>query len=125
VLRLPADPTQLSVLRRRLEDFLTAHAVPAGDIFDLTVAISEAAANAIEHPVEPVEPVITVEMSLDENAVLATVRDTGSWRPATDAGFRGRGLALIGALSELSVARSATGTAVTLRRPLGRSRDRS
>jgi hypothetical protein len=28
VLRLPADPTRLSVLRRRLEDFLTAHGVP-------------------------------------------------------------------------------------------------
>jgi anti-sigma regulatory factor (Ser/Thr protein kinase) len=120
VLRLPADPTQLSVLRRRLEDFLTAHTVPQNDIFDLTVAVSEAAANAIEHPVAPAEPVITIEVSLDENAVLATVRDTGSWRPATDAGFRGRGLALIGALSELSVARTEAGTAVTLRRPLGR-----
>jgi signal transduction histidine kinase/DNA-binding response OmpR family regulator/anti-sigma regulatory factor (Ser/Thr protein kinase) len=121
VLRLPADPTQLSVLRRRLDDFLIAHAVPENDIFDLTVAVSEAAANAIEHPVEPAEPVITIEVSLDEEAVLATVRDTGSWRTATDAGFRGRGLALIGALSELSVARTETGTEVTLRRPLRRS----
>jgi signal transduction histidine kinase/DNA-binding response OmpR family regulator len=121
VLRLPADPTRLSVLRRRLEDFLSAHAVPDGDIFDLTVAISEAAANAIEHPVDPAEPVITVEVSLDDDAVLATVRDTGNWRPAGAAGYRGRGLALIGALSELSVARTASGTAVTLRRPISRA----
>jgi DNA-binding response OmpR family regulator/anti-sigma regulatory factor (Ser/Thr protein kinase) len=121
VLRLPADPAQLSVLRRRLEDFMVAHAVPEADIFDLMVAVSEAAANAIEHPVEPAEPAITIEVSLDDEAVLATVRDTGRWRPATEAGFRGRGLALIGALSELSVARSEQGTAVTLRRPLGRS----
>jgi hypothetical protein len=64
---------------------------------------------------------ITVEVSLDADAVLATVRDTGSWRPAASAGFRGRGLALIGALSELSVTRSETGTAVTLRRRLSRS----
>ncbi|WP_433721465.1 SpoIIE family protein phosphatase [Actinoplanes sp. CA-051413] len=120
-LRLPADPTRLSVLRRRLEDFLTAHAVPDNDVFDLTVAISEAAANAIEHPVEPAEPVITVEVSVDEGSVLATVRDTGNWRPAGDAGFRGRGLALIGALSELSVARTGSGTAVTLRRALSSS----
>jgi CheY-like chemotaxis protein len=117
VLRLPADPTRLSVLRRRLEDFLTAHAVPDADIFDLTVAVSEAAANAIEHPVEPAEPLITVEASLDDDAVTVTVRDTGTWRPSSDIGFRGRGLALIGALSELSVSRSDTGTAVTLRRP--------
>jgi signal transduction histidine kinase/DNA-binding response OmpR family regulator len=121
VLRLPAEPARLTVLRRRLEDFLTAHAVPENDIFDLTMAVSEAAANAIEHPIEPTEPVITIEVRLDDGAVLATVRDTGTWRPATDPGSRGRGLALIGALSELSVARTGAGTAVTLRRPLSSS----
>ncbi|MET8148103.1 SpoIIE family protein phosphatase [Actinoplanes sp. NPDC049668] len=120
VLRLRADPTRLRVLRHRLEEFLTANGVPENDVFDLTVAVSEAAANAIEHPVDPVEPVITVEVSVGDDAVTATVRDTGSWRPATAAGFRGRGLALIGALAELSVDRSEGGTAVTLRRPVSR-----
>jgi anti-sigma regulatory factor (Ser/Thr protein kinase) len=118
VLQLPADPTRLSVLRRRLEDFLTAHGVPDADVFDLTVAVSEAAANAIEHPIDPAEPVITIEASMTEDAVVISVQDTGSWRPATSAGYRGRGLALIGALSEFSVARSESGTRVTLRRPL-------
>ncbi|GAA2862173.1 hypothetical protein Acy02nite_54050 [Actinoplanes cyaneus] len=117
-MRLPADPARLSVLRKRLEDFLATHDVPEADAFDLTVAVSEAAANAIEHPIEPDEPFITVEASMHENAVVVTVRDTGGWRAATDAGFRGRGLALIGALTELSVHRSPEGTAVTLRRPL-------
>ena len=118
VLRLPAEPTRLSVLRRRLEDFLTGHGVPESDVFDLTVAVSEAAANAIEHPVHPTEPMITVTASLDDQAVTVTVRDSGSWKPNTSAGFRGRGLALIGALTELSVARTEEGTVVTLRRPL-------
>ncbi|MDI6097582.1 SpoIIE family protein phosphatase [Actinoplanes sp. NEAU-A12] len=120
VLRLPAEPGRLIVMRRRLEDFLAAHDVPEADSFDLVVAVSEAAANAVEHPVDPAEPVITVTASLLPDAVLVTVRDTGSWRPATDAGFRGRGLALIGALTELSVHRSAEGTEVSLRRPLTR-----
>jgi signal transduction histidine kinase/CheY-like chemotaxis protein len=118
VLRLPAEATRLTVLRRRLEDFLMAHAVAENDIFDLIVAVSEAAANAVEHPLEPAEPFIVVEVALDDDAVVATVRDTGRWRPETAAGFRGRGLALIGALTELTVVRSATGTEVTLRRPL-------
>ncbi|MBB2942264.1 anti-sigma regulatory factor (Ser/Thr protein kinase) [Actinoplanes lutulentus] len=118
VLRLPADPSRLTVMRRRLEDFLTAHAVPDNDAFDLVVAVSEAAANAIEHPLDPDEPVIVVEASHTGDAVVVTIHDTGRWRPATDAGFRGRGLALIGALTELSVHRSPQGTAVTLRRPL-------
>ncbi|MFC3740624.1 SpoIIE family protein phosphatase [Paractinoplanes deccanensis] len=118
VLRLPAEPGRLSVLRRRLEDFLTGNGVPDDDVFDLTVAVSEAAANAIEHPVDPVEPVITVEASLVDGAVVITVRDSGRWRETAAEGFRGRGLALIGALSELSVSRSDSGTSVTLRRPL-------
>jgi anti-sigma regulatory factor (Ser/Thr protein kinase) len=80
--------------------------------------VSEAAANAIEHPIDPAEPVITVEVSLDGDAVVATVRDTGRWRPVGSAGFRGRGLALIEAMAELTVAQEETGTAVTLRRPL-------
>jgi signal transduction histidine kinase/CheY-like chemotaxis protein len=118
VLRLPAEPNRLIVLRRRLEDFLTAHAVPEADIFDVIVAVSEAAANAIEHPIEPAELTITLEVSVVDDAVVATVRDTGSWRPETMPGFRGRGLALISALAELTVDRSETGTAVTLRRTL-------
>jgi signal transduction histidine kinase/DNA-binding response OmpR family regulator len=116
VVRLPAEPTRLSMLRRRLEDFMTAHGVPEADRFDVTVAVSEAAANAIEHPVQPVDPVITVEASVEDRVVTVTVTDTGRWKPADSAGFRGRGLALIGALADLSVARTEDGTSVTLRR---------
>ncbi|MCM0674552.1 SpoIIE family protein phosphatase, partial [Micromonospora phytophila] len=100
-LRLPADPTRLSVLRRRLEDFLVAHSVRETDLFDLTVAVSEAAANAIEHPVDPAEPTISVEVAIEDRTVVATVRDTGRWRESTGSGFRGRGLSLIRALGEL------------------------
>ncbi|MFI5846127.1 SpoIIE family protein phosphatase [Catenuloplanes sp. NPDC051500] len=123
-LRLPADATRLSVLRRRLDDFLSAYAVPENEIFDLTVAVSEAAANAIEHPLAPREPVIdiTIRAELAEDgtvsAVEATIRDTGEWRPEGEAGFRGRGLALIRALATLTVERTETGTALTLRRTL-------
>jgi len=45
-------------------------------VFDLTVAVSEAAANAIEHPIAPVEPVITIHAAVDADAVTVTVRDT-------------------------------------------------
>ncbi|MFI5888780.1 SpoIIE family protein phosphatase [Actinoplanes sp. NPDC051513] len=118
VLRLPSEPARLSVLRRRLEDFLTGNGVPEADVFDLTVAVSEAAANAIEHPVDPAEPLITVKASIEPDAVVVTVRDTGTWRPAAAGGYRGRGLSLIGALAELAVMRGPDGTTVTIRRPL-------
>ncbi|QGN50181.1 SpoIIE family protein phosphatase [Micromonospora sp. WMMC415] len=117
-LRLPADPTRLSVLRKRLEDFLVAHSVGETDLFDLTVAVSEAAANAIEHPVEPAERTIGVEVTIEDRTVVATVRDSGRWRESSGSGFRGRGLSLIRALGELSVRRTDEGTEVTLRRRL-------
>ncbi|WP_373684203.1 SpoIIE family protein phosphatase [Micromonospora thermarum] len=117
-LRLPADPTRLSVLRKRLEDFLVAHGVGDTDLFDLTVAVSEAAANAIEHPVEPAEPTISVEVTIEDRTVVATIRDSGRWRESSGSGFRGRGLSLIRALGELSVRRTGDGTEVTLRRRL-------
>ncbi|MFI7551759.1 SpoIIE family protein phosphatase [Micromonospora sediminimaris] len=117
-LRLPADPTRLSVLRKRLEDFLVAHRVGETDLFDLTVAVSEAAANAIEHPVDPAEPVIEIEVRVEDRTVVATVSDSGRWRESTGSGFRGRGLSLIRALGDLSVERTPEGTRVTLRREL-------
>ncbi|RLP93719.1 response regulator [Micromonospora sp. BL4] len=117
-LRLPADATRLSVLRKRLEDFLVAHGVGETDLFDLTVAVSEAAANAIEHPVQPTTPMISVEVAIEDRTVTATVRDSGQWREPTGAGFRGRGLTLIKALGDLSVRRTDEGTEVTLRRQL-------
>ncbi|WFE34288.1 SpoIIE family protein phosphatase [Micromonospora sp. WMMD975] len=117
-LRLPADPTRLSMLRKRLEDFLVAHEVGETDLFDLTVAVSEAAANAIEHPVDPVDPVIDVEVTIADRVVTATVRDSGRWRESSGSAFRGRGLALIQALGEMSVTRTSDGTELTLRRRL-------
>lgn len=117
-LRLPADPTRLSVLRKRLEDFLVAHRVSETDLFDLTVAISEAAANAIEHPVDPVDPSIEVDVTIVGRTVTATVRDSGRWRESSGSGFRGRGLGLIQALGEMSVTRTGDGTELTLRRRL-------
>ncbi|WP_089157030.1 SpoIIE family protein phosphatase [Micromonospora sp. NBS 11-29] len=117
-LRLPADPTRLSVLRKRLDGFLAAHQVGETDLFDLTVAVSEAAANAIEHPVDPVESTIEVEVTIVDRTVTATIRDSGRWRESSGSSFRGRGLALIQALGEMSVTRTEDGTELTLRRRL-------
>jgi hypothetical protein len=63
---------------------------------------------------------VTVTAAIDDEAVTVTVADTGGWKPASDAGFRGRGLALIGALASLSVSRGRDGTELTMRRPIHR-----
>lgn len=118
VLRLPLDPTKLSMLRKRLENFLVGHGVSEIDLFDLTVAVSEAVANAIEHPVAPLDPVVTVEATIVDRTVVVTVRDTGQWREPSTGGLRGRGLNLISALTDVAVDQTASGTLVTLRRRL-------
>ncbi|MFY1633235.1 SpoIIE family protein phosphatase [Solwaraspora sp. WMMB335] len=120
MVRLPAEATKLALLRRRLEDFCTAHGLAENDRFDLTVAISEAAANAIEHPVSPTETDISVEVCITGPELVATVQDSGSWREATATGFRGRGLALIAALADLQIDHDRQGSRVTMRRTLAR-----
>jgi serine phosphatase RsbU (regulator of sigma subunit)/anti-sigma regulatory factor (Ser/Thr protein kinase) len=117
-LRLPADPNELSGLRHRLERFLIRHGVPETDAFDVTLAVSEATANAIEHPIAPTEQMISIEVAVQPDEVVATIRDTGRWRTAGDQRQRGRGLALIRVLTDLSVESGGRGTAVTLRRRL-------
>jgi anti-sigma regulatory factor (Ser/Thr protein kinase) len=82
------------------------------------VAVSEAAANAIEHPLRPTDPTIVVTVEIVANQVVVQVRDTGRWRPPTESVVRGRGLGLIGALVELDVRHDDLGTAVTMRRTL-------
>jgi anti-sigma regulatory factor (Ser/Thr protein kinase) len=114
--RLPADADRLGPFRHDLESFLFAHGVPESDVFDLIVAASEAAANAMEHPVHPTEPFVSVTAEIAGGVVTVTVRDTGQWRQQTRSPFRGRGLSLIGSLAHLHVVPGARGTTLTIRR---------
>ncbi|HYN96531.1 MAG TPA: SpoIIE family protein phosphatase, partial [Pilimelia sp.] len=116
--RLPADPNQLSALRRRLERFLTGHGVSEDDAFDMVVAVSEAVANAIEHPVDPAEAGVEVTAEIADGTLTVTVSDTGRWRQPAASTQRGRGLALIGALADLDVQQGPDGTTLTITRRL-------
>jgi anti-sigma regulatory factor (Ser/Thr protein kinase) len=116
-LRLPSDPGVLAMLRNQVRDFLEQADVPDDDAFELTVALGEAAANAIQHPVAPTQPFIEVSLAADAGEVVATVRDFGRWNEeGRKDDYRGHGLPLMGALAEVNVAEHPTGTVVTLRR---------
>ena len=52
-LRLPADPAALAQLRQRIGRFLDAAGADEQERFELTLAVSEAAMNAIEHAYGP------------------------------------------------------------------------
>jgi anti-anti-sigma factor len=120
--RLPADPAQLSGLRRAVRGWVHAAALPAALGEDLQLALGEATANAVEHAYastgEPGEFACRLTHRGD-GAVDVEVRDFGRWRPEpTNNSHRGRGLALIrGIATDVVIGSSPTGTQVRFRLP--------
>jgi len=85
------------------------------------VAVTEAAANAVEHAYGPVDAAFDVEASATEDGeVCVIVRDQGRWRPPRGHN-RGRGTLLMQELMDhFEVATSEDGTEVRMRRQLAR-----
>ncbi|HYH29471.1 MAG TPA: SpoIIE family protein phosphatase [Pseudonocardia sp.] len=95
---LPAQATVLRELRATLLAWTAAAGMAEDDVYDLQLAVGEAAANAVEHAYRGRAPgPMSVELFRDvDGGVHAHVRDEGSWRPVPeDKGYRGRGLELI------------------------------
>jgi anti-sigma regulatory factor (Ser/Thr protein kinase)/putative methionine-R-sulfoxide reductase with GAF domain len=113
-LTLEAAPSVLVGLRRTLGRWLLRHGVRSETRFDVTVAVSEAAGNAIEHAYGLRDAVFTVECDCSQEEVRVTVRDTGRWRESTRSD-RGRGLMIMRELMDSTEVRHGeSGTAVTL-----------
>jgi len=121
---VPATPEHVGRLRRAVRRWLRS---VLGDededaVDNLTLAASEALENAAEHAYAGHDEVGTMTLSARrddtaDRAVVITVSDTGRWRaPADSTGYRGRGLALIGELTDThEVQPGPTGTTVTFR----------
>jgi serine phosphatase RsbU (regulator of sigma subunit)/CheY-like chemotaxis protein/anti-sigma regulatory factor (Ser/Thr protein kinase) len=117
-LRLPAEPRALRGLRRELAGWLRALGASQLVIEDLTLAASEAAANAVEHAYGPGDHEFDLEADHKAGVVRIEVRDSGGWRPARGQ-LRGTGLKLIRQLADEAVVhRSARGTCVEMTRRL-------
>ena len=100
---LPAEPTRLAGLRRRVQAWAEQHALAGDTVQDLQLALGEAVSNSIEHAYRG-RPggAVRVRLEIDgDGSVAGLVRDTGQWREApVDRGFRGRGLSVIGELAD-------------------------
>jgi anti-sigma regulatory factor (Ser/Thr protein kinase) len=117
-LTLDAHPGVLSPLRRTLERWLAEQGFGANERFDVTLAASEAAGNAIEHAYGAREATFTVECERGPEDVRISVCDRGRWRDSSPYG-RGRGLAIMRALVDsLEIAREGEGTTVNLTKRL-------
>ncbi|GAA2727119.1 ATP-binding SpoIIE family protein phosphatase [Cellulomonas aerilata] len=115
---LPAQAEQLSTLRAGLERWLTESGATEEEVYEITVAVSEAATNAIEHAYGPGRADIQVVADRDDGVVELVVRDWGRWRAARGRD-RGRGIYLMRELmDDVQVAHGDRGTQVVLRRRL-------
>jgi anti-sigma regulatory factor (Ser/Thr protein kinase) len=113
-LTLEAEPGVLAGLRRTVERWLQSQGLREDERFNVTVAVSEAAGNAIEHAYGGRAATFSVSCERDSNGVRIAVRDSGRWRESRPVG-RGRGLAIMRALVDsVDIRREAGGTTVTL-----------
>jgi anti-sigma regulatory factor (Ser/Thr protein kinase) len=120
-LRLPAEPPVLAPLRRTLRQWLEVLGGAEAEVYDVLVAVTEAAANAIEHAYGPADETFDVEASAVDEEVTIVVRDQGRWRPPRGHN-RGRGTLLMQELMDhFEVATSEEGTEVRMRRRLART----
>jgi anti-sigma regulatory factor (Ser/Thr protein kinase)/putative methionine-R-sulfoxide reductase with GAF domain len=117
-LRLPADPDVLSRVRRLFRRWLRDRGASTNQIEEVTLAVNEACANAIEHAYSPAPAAFELGATAGADGVTITVRDSGQWRPPRGQD-RGRGLKIIEtAMDMVDVHPSSSGTEVVMRRRL-------
>jgi anti-sigma regulatory factor (Ser/Thr protein kinase) len=116
-----ADANTLAGMRPLLRRWLMRHGASADEIYDITVAVQEASANAVEHAYGPGDATFDVEAEHDRGTITVTVRDRGRWR-APRGKHRGRGISMMRALMDsVDVQHREDGTTVVLRRALVRT----
>ena len=113
-LRVPAVATSLGLVRAGLRRWLGSLGASDKLGFDVLLGVGEAAANAIAHAYGPGGGTIGIELSSTGGVILATVKDTGTWRLPRGEN-RGRGIAIMeGCSDEMTVDTTETGTEVRL-----------
>jgi len=115
---VPALPWSLRDIRGAVRRWLSAVGAAPRTVADLLIVVGEACTNAIEHGYGPGGGTVTVHLELQLPDVLATVSDTGRWRPPSGEG-RGRGtLFMRNCCDDLRIDHGPTGTNVVIRHRL-------
>jgi serine/threonine-protein kinase RsbW len=100
-LALPADPRSAGLARRAIRELAERAQLSPIETFDMTLAVSEAVANAIEHG-SPDGGIVRLKLQASLGSITVEVRDSGHFPALTkpDNDERGRGLPIIGMLSD-------------------------
>jgi anti-sigma regulatory factor (Ser/Thr protein kinase)/GAF domain-containing protein len=119
-LELPAVPSVLAHVRRLMRRWLRDRGAGTNEIVEITMAVSEACANAVEHAYSPAPHVFRVRARTEGGEVTVIIGDTGRWRPPRGTN-RGRGLTIIdAAMDAVRVSSTSDGTEIVMQRKLGR-----
>jgi serine phosphatase RsbU (regulator of sigma subunit)/anti-sigma regulatory factor (Ser/Thr protein kinase) len=118
---LPAVASALGDMRAAVRLWMADVGAGATEVTDVLVAVGEATSNVVEHAYGPEGGDMSVRLELREpDLVVATVRDSGRWRPPRGTN-RGRGaLIMEAAADQVRVERGPAGTEVVIHRRLGR-----
>jgi serine phosphatase RsbU (regulator of sigma subunit)/anti-sigma regulatory factor (Ser/Thr protein kinase) len=117
---LPADPSVLAPLRRRLDRWLMLRGVAENDRVDTILAVHEACINAIEHGYRLAGGTIRLRLDHTGEELSMQIEDEGDWKPPTPDPRRGRGTLIMQAtMASARVEHDGHGTRVTLARLLG------
>jgi len=112
-LRLPAAPASAAVARRLALRFARIAKLTPERTFDLTIAVGEAVANAVEHAYRGTSGDFVFRLALGGERVLGEVQDLGTWRDGAPPADRGRGLSILRATTaRLELNRTPSGTTV-------------
>ena len=84
-LRLEALPESMAVLRRHLRRWLNEAGATSRELFEIQLAVTEAFANALEHPEEPTSHLVEIEGTVTNRTVVLSVRDYGRWQDESSA----------------------------------------
>ena len=113
-----ASPSELARLRERLRGWLDQNDVDDEVERGVVLAVSEAAANAVEHAYDcDGAGIVTVMARIDGERLDIAVRDEGTWSEDHGQADRGRGLSIMRAIvDELSVGRENGATVLRMSR---------
>ncbi|HEX3688205.1 MAG TPA: SpoIIE family protein phosphatase [Solirubrobacteraceae bacterium] len=115
-LHLPADPKILAEIRLVLRRWLRHHGASDSQTLEITLAVSEACTNAIEHAYSPAPAQFTLRATAEDGQMTFVVTDVGRWREPRGHD-RGRGLTIIrAAMDEVEVNSSEAGTEIIMQR---------
>jgi serine/threonine-protein kinase RsbW len=116
----PASPGEVRRMRHALSVWLEATGLDEHRTHDVVLAVSEAAANSVEHGYQfDSAGAVRVEAWANDGSLHVAVHDRGAWRPPLERSERGRGRAIMEALMrDVGFETENGGTVVRMRLPL-------